>query len=124
MRGDTLFLLQPRQSRAVAMLLLAWLLAACASLPGRDALRVNVVDIDAAEGAGLELRFAVKLRLQNPNDSPLEYDGAALDLEVDGRTLASGVSDARGSATACPTCCAESSRAARSARCASPNAAS
>ena len=34
---------------------------------------------------GAELRLAVKLRVQNPNEEAVEYDGAALDLEVNGR---------------------------------------
>jgi len=45
----------------------------------------------------LEMRFAVKLRLQNPNDIAIDYNGVALDLEVNGRELASGVSDQVGS---------------------------
>ena len=69
----------------------------CAGLPGRDPLRVDVVDIDALDSHGLELRLAIKLRLQNPNDSAVEFDGAALELEVNGKTLATGVSDQRGS---------------------------
>lgn len=73
------------------------LLAACAALPGRDPLRVDVAGIEPIEGQGLELRLAVKLRVQNPNDDAVEYDGAALELEVNGKTLATGVSDQRGS---------------------------
>lgn len=42
------------------------------------------------------MRFAVKLRLQNPNENAIDYNGVALDLEVNGRPLASGVSDQRG----------------------------
>lgn len=77
--------------------LLSLLLAACAALPGRDPLRVELVGVEPVEGQGLELRLAVKLRVQNPNDDAIEYDGAALELEVNGKTLASGVSDQRGS---------------------------
>jgi hypothetical protein len=73
------------------------LLSACAALPGSDPLRVNVVGIDPLDGAGLELRLAVKLRLQNPNDAAVAFDGTALELEVNGRTLATGVSDQKGS---------------------------
>lgn len=75
----------------------AALLAGCAALPGRDPLRVDVAGIEPLPGEGLELRLAVRLRVQNPNDTPIGYDGAALDLEVDGRTLASGVTDRAGS---------------------------
>lgn len=72
------------------------LLSACAALTGSDPLRVNVVGIEALPGAGLELRLAVKLRLQNPNETPVEFNGTALDLEVNGKTLATGVSDQKG----------------------------
>ena len=77
------------------MLLLS--LAGCAALSPRDPLNVQVAGIQPLPGEGLELRMAVKLRVQNPNDMALEYNGVALDLEINGRRLASGVSDERGS---------------------------
>lgn len=83
--------------RAAPLLLAATLLAGCASLPNRDPPRVDVVGIEPLAGEGLELRMAVKLRVQNPNDTPIRYEGAALELAVNGRTLASGVSAAGGS---------------------------
>lgn len=76
--------------------LLALALGACATLPGRDALRVHVVGVEALQGEGFELRFAVKLRAQNANDAAVEYDGVALELELNGKALASGVSDQKG----------------------------
>jgi len=48
-------------------------------------------------GEGLEVRMAVKLRIQDPNDAPVTYDGVALTLELRGLDFASGVSDAQGS---------------------------
>jgi LEA14-like dessication related protein len=75
---------------------LIWL-TGCATLGGTDALRVNVVGVEPLQGQGMELRFAVKLRVQNPNDIGVDYDGVAVDLELNGKNLASGVSDARGS---------------------------
>ncbi|KVD70151.1 water stress/hypersensitive response domain-containing protein [Burkholderia sp. ABCPW 14] len=71
-------------------------LGGCAALTARDPVRVSVVGIEPLIGQGLEMRFDVKLRLQNPNDTPIDYDGVALDLELNGRPFASGVSDARG----------------------------
>jgi LEA14-like dessication related protein len=68
-------------------------LSACALFPNRDPLNINVVGIDPLPGQDLEIRFAVKLRLQNPNDTDIQYDGVALNLDVNGRLLASGVSD-------------------------------
>jgi LEA14-like dessication related protein len=35
----------------------------------------------------------VRVRIQNPNDAPVEYTGAALSLDLNGRKLATGVSD-------------------------------
>ncbi|MFC3607783.1 LEA type 2 family protein [Stutzerimonas tarimensis] len=83
--------------RLIVLALLALTLAACASLSGRDPLNVQVAGFEPLPGEGLELRFAVKLRVQNPNNMPVQYDGLALNLAVNGRQLASGVSDVQGS---------------------------
>lgn len=72
-------------------------LSACASLGNHDPLRVDLVGLEPLPGQGLEVRFAVKLRVQNPNDSAIDFNGMALDLDVNGRPLASGVSDQGGS---------------------------
>ena len=71
-------------------------LSACALFPHRDPLNINVVGIDPLPGQDLEIRFAVKLRLQNPNDTDIQYDGVALNLDVNGSQLAAGVSDQKG----------------------------
>lgn len=68
-----------------------------AGLSTRDPVRVNLVGLEPLQGEGFELRFALKLRVQNPNDHPIDYDGLALQLDVNDRTFATGVSDARGS---------------------------
>jgi LEA14-like dessication related protein len=67
-------------------------LAGCAVLPSRDPLNIDVAGIDALPSEGLEIRLAVRVRIQNPNDAAVEYSGAALDLDLNGRRLASGVS--------------------------------
>jgi LEA14-like dessication related protein len=79
---------------AAALPLLA---AGCAGLPGSEPLNVNVVGLDKLQGEGFELRFAVRLRVQNPNSIAIDYDGISLNLDVNGRALASGVSPERGS---------------------------
>jgi LEA14-like dessication related protein len=71
-------------------------LGGCAGMFARDELRMNVVGIEPLEGQGLEMRFEVKLRLQNPNDTPIEYHGMALELELNGKPFAGGVSDQKG----------------------------
>jgi len=71
-------------------------LAACAAWTGGDPPRVTVAGIEALGGDGMELRMLVKLRVVNPNDFPIEYDGLAVKLDVQGRTIASGASNERG----------------------------
>ena len=85
--------------RTSLILALAASLAACASLPTRDPLSINVAGIEALPGEGLELRLMVSIRVQNPNDAAVEYSGAALDLFLNDRRLATGVSDAAGAVT-------------------------
>lgn len=76
--------------------LLSLTLSACALFPHNDPLNINVVGIEPLPGQGLEVRLAVKLRLQNPNETAIDYSGVALDLDVNGKLLASGVSDQQG----------------------------
>ena len=65
-------------------------------MPGREPLQVNVADVESLDGEGMEWRMLVKLRVQNPNDAPVEYDGVYLRLDVLDKTFATGVSDERG----------------------------
>jgi LEA14-like dessication related protein len=71
-------------------------LAACAGLPGQDPLQVTVAGIDSLPGEGLELRMMVKLRVQNPNDTSVEYDGVYVKLDVLDKTFGTGVTNERG----------------------------
>ena len=71
-------------------------LAGCVSLPLGDPLNVTVAGVEPLPGEGLELRLAVRVRIQNPNDAAVEYSGAALSVDLNGRKLASGVSDRMG----------------------------
>ena len=81
----------------VLSLLLMLSIGGCASMVDRDPVRISVVGMDPLPGAGMEVRFGLKLRVQNPNDDAIEYDGVALELELNGKNFASGVSDAQGS---------------------------
>jgi len=85
-----------RQIHAACLLLLVMLMAGCASLPSHDPLQVTVAGVESLQGEGMELRLLVKLRVQNPNDAPVEFNGASLNLEVMGRSFATGVSDQAG----------------------------
>lgn len=86
-----------RSVHAVILSVLLLSLNACALFPNRDPLNINVVGFEPLQSQDMEVRFAVKIRVQNPNDSTIEYNGVALDLEVNGQPLASGVSDQSGS---------------------------
>lgn len=74
-----------------ALFALAGTVSACAYLPNRDPLAISVAGIESLPGEGMEMRLAVKVRVQNPNDLPVEFTGAALTLDLNGRKLASGV---------------------------------
>lgn len=76
------------------------LLAGCTTLPGHDPLRVPVAGIEPLQGEGMELRLLTRLRVQNPNDSPIEYRGGYVKFEVQGKTFATGVADATGTVPA------------------------
>ena len=77
--------------------LLALTLGACAGLGQGDPIQVSVAGVESLPGEGFEMRMLVKLRVQNPNDTPLEYDGVYLKLDVQEKTFATGVADVRGS---------------------------
>ena len=72
-------------------------LQSCATVPGLDPLQVTVAGVEPLEGQGMELRMLVKLRVQNPNDAAVDYNGVAVEMIVQGKTFATGVSDAAGS---------------------------
>jgi len=78
------------------LLISVLLVAGCASWPGTDPLQVSLAGIESLPGEGMEARMAAKLRIQNPNDAPVNFDGVALTLELRGLDFASGVSDAQG----------------------------
>ena len=85
------------RGRWLFLIVVALWLAACASMQGRDPLKVTVAGFEPLAGQGLELRMMVKLRVQNPNDAAVEYNGVAVDMEVQGKSFASGVSSETGS---------------------------
>jgi LEA14-like dessication related protein len=72
-------------------------LQGCALFQTRDPLQVTVLGVEPQDSQGLELRMLVKLRVQNPNDTPVDYNGVALNMYVQGKSFATGVSDAAGS---------------------------
>jgi LEA14-like dessication related protein len=82
--------------RAVLLAGLVTMLAGCASLSPREPLRVSLAGLEPLTGEGLEMRFLARIRVQNPNDAPIAYNGLSAELDLNGRSFASGVADATG----------------------------
>ena len=90
-------LLSGHSARLLAAGLLAVVtLGGCAGWFGHDPLRVSVAGIEPLDSQGLEMRFNVKLRIQNPNEEALNFDGVSVDLQLNGKAFASGVSNQQG----------------------------
>jgi LEA14-like dessication related protein len=87
-------------SRGALLVVLAFavlLSGGCAGLQRSEPIDVIVAGVEPLEGEGLELRMLVKLRIQNPNDLPLDFTGVSVQMDVQGKRFATGVSDAAGS---------------------------
>ncbi len=87
-------------NRSALLMLLACgvlLQTGCATLRGREPIQVMMVGIEPLQAEGLELRMLIKLRVQNPNDFALDFNGVSVQMDVRGKRFATGVSDASGS---------------------------
>jgi LEA14-like dessication related protein len=77
--------------RTAWLLLIVFVLAGCASLPGgMEPLRVNVSDIQMRDATAFEQIYDIQLRLQNPNNQDLPIQGLSFNLEINGTSFASG----------------------------------
>ena len=83
--------------RRPILVLLSLAAVGCAGLAGSDPVRVQLAGLDPLPGEGLEWRMLLKLRVQNPSEQPVDYDGASVELDLRGQPFASGVSNERGS---------------------------
>jgi LEA14-like dessication related protein len=71
-------------------------LSACAGWGVREPLNVTIADITPLEMSVIEQRYAVKVRLLNPNDAEIAFDGVVFDLEINDKPFAKGVSSQSG----------------------------
>lgn len=80
------------RAAALALLLTA---TGCASVTALEPPQVEVTSVSFLEPmpGSLEQRFAVGLRLLNPNNRALAIDGLDFDLDLNDRRLASGVTN-------------------------------
>jgi len=70
------------------------LLSGCAALyQSMERPRINIANIMPREIKLFEQVFDLELRIQNPNNTPLEVNGLAFDLEINGKRFATGASN-------------------------------
>jgi LEA14-like dessication related protein len=86
-----------RGALLMQLALAALVVGGCANLQRREPIDVIMVGLEPLQGEGLELRMLVKLRIQNPNDLPLDFNGVSVTMNVQGKRFATGVSDSGGS---------------------------
>ena len=72
---------------------LALTLAGCMALPmNSEPPKISVADISLVNAGLLEQKFALGLRIQNPNDFELAVNAVSFDLEINGKPFLSGIS--------------------------------
>jgi len=87
--------------RSLSLLTAAALtLAGCSWMQRTDPPQVTLVGVEPAASEGLETRIQLKLRVQNPNDAPIGYNGVYVELDVQDKSFASGVSNQSGTVPA------------------------
>ena len=87
-----------RRSALLTLLACGVLLqSGCATFQGREPIQVMIAGVEPLPAEGLELRMLIKLRIQNPNDSPVDFNGVSVQMDVQGKRFATGVSDVSGS---------------------------
>ena len=73
---------------------LVLLLSACAGLAGLSQKpEISLAGLDLLELGLFEQRFAMRLRIQNPNEVDLPINGLSFDVELNGQHFAKGLSD-------------------------------
>ena len=87
--------------RSLMLLTVAALtLAGCAWFQHPDPPKVTLVGVEPSASEGLEARMQLKLRVLNPNDAPIEYNGIYVELDVLDKSFASGASNQTGTVPA------------------------
>ena len=77
--------------RRFSLLLSSLLLIACATTPKMEPVEVTLSDLVPGQMSILEQEYQVKLRVQNPNNFDIALDGAAYQIELNGKAFAKGV---------------------------------
>jgi len=85
----------PSSLARILVLILALAVAGCASVSALEAPEVRVTSLQMLEPlpGSLEQRFAVGLRVINPNNRAIAVDGLDFELDLNDRRLARGVTN-------------------------------
>jgi len=76
------------------LIVLVLLLLGCAAFQQNvERPRINIANVMPRDIKLFEQVFDLELRIQNPNDTPLEVNGLAFDLELNDKRFATGVSN-------------------------------
>jgi len=76
------------------LIALIFLMLGCAGLyQSMERPRINIANVMPREIKLFEQVFDLELRIQNPNDTPLEVNGLAFDLDLNDKRFATGVSN-------------------------------
>jgi LEA14-like dessication related protein len=86
-----------RRLTALALPLLVLVLAGCSALKYQtaEAPRVSLASLGVQELGLVEQRFDVGLRLRNPNDFALPISGVEYQVQLEGESFASGITNDR-----------------------------
>ena len=80
--------------KILATPLVILLIASCAGVGKQlDPPRISLANIQVLEVTGLETAFQIQLRVFNANDVDLNVKGIKAELEINGQTFATGVSN-------------------------------
>jgi LEA14-like dessication related protein len=85
---------------AAALAAAALTVAGCAWPQRTDPPQVTLVGVEPATSGGLEARMQLKLRVLNPNEAPIDYNGIYVELDLLDKSFASGVSNESGTVPA------------------------
>lgn len=82
--------------RTLLAALLLPLLGGCVGIALQDQLDASIAGFEPLEIGFFESRYAVKVRLLNPNDTAIPFQGVVIDMTLDNKPFARGVSDQTG----------------------------
>jgi len=84
------------QRRNALLAIPAFALAGCAGFAGMEPVHVQVVDLQPIAGEPMELRLLCKLRVHNPNERDIAFNGVSVEVTLQGRAVAYGASNVAG----------------------------